>query len=96
MQMIGRLSDPRKVCKSVDICQIPGQVHLLGGHKCTFGPTYWCHTTASASACRVSHSEEVLRLRTQSMFFSDPKVLTFSSLQAADYCARSVWKPIDN
>lgn len=54
MQMIGRLSDPRKVCKSVDICQIAGQVHLLGGHKCTFGPTYWCQTSASAQACRAT------------------------------------------
>jgi len=54
LQMIGRLSSPKQVCKSVDLCFIPGQVHLLGGLKCTFGPSYWCRSTAHASACKAS------------------------------------------
>lgn len=40
--------------QSIDICFTPGNVHLLGGHKCTFGPSYWCHTAAHADACNVS------------------------------------------
>jgi len=54
LQMIGRLGNPRQVCKSIDICLIAGETHLLGGHKCTFGPTYWCHTSAHADACKAS------------------------------------------
>ncbi|KAI1280318.1 Prosaposin [Halotydeus destructor] len=54
LQMIGRLGNPRKVCKSIDMCFISGEDHLLGGHKCTFGPTYWCHTSAHAEACKAT------------------------------------------
>ncbi|RWS15134.1 saposin-like protein [Dinothrombium tinctorium] len=48
------LTDSRQVCKSVDLCFIPGQPHLLGGHKCTYGPDYWCHTAAHADACKAT------------------------------------------
>lgn len=54
LQVIGRLSNPEAVCKSVDLCRTPGEVQLLGGHKCTFGPTYWCHTAAHAAACEAT------------------------------------------
>ncbi len=39
--------------KTIDMCYTAGHVHLLGGHKCTFGPSYWCHTIAHAEACKV-------------------------------------------
>lgn len=54
LQMVGRMSNPRQVCKELDICSDPGEVQVLGGHKCTYGPSYWCHTYAHASACKVS------------------------------------------
>ena len=54
LQMIGRLANPRQVCKSLDLCYTPGHTQLLGGHKCTYGPTYWCHTIAHASACKAT------------------------------------------
>ena len=54
LQMIGSLDNPRQVCKSIDICMIPGQVQVLGGRKCSFGPKYWCLTEAHAAACDVS------------------------------------------
>lgn len=34
LQMIGRLNNPRQVCKAVDLCLSGTEVHLLGGHKC--------------------------------------------------------------
>ncbi|XP_054162734.1 prosaposin-like [Oppia nitens] len=55
LQMIGHLSDADKICRSIDMCYSSEGVHLLGGHKCTFGPTYWCHTIAHAEACKATH-----------------------------------------
>jgi saposin len=55
LQMIGRLSNANEICKSIDMCYTAGHVHLLGGHKCTFGPSYWCHTIAHAEACKATH-----------------------------------------
>jgi len=55
LQMIGHLSDANQVCKAVDMCYTSGHVQLLGGHKCTFGPTYWCHTIAHADACKATN-----------------------------------------
>ena len=53
LQMIGQLADSKQVCQEIDLCSRPaGQVHLLGGNKCTFGPSYWCKSTAHASACK--------------------------------------------
>lgn len=71
-QLIGRLSNPNEVCRSIDLCYQAGQLHLLGGHKCTFGPTYWCYTAAHAESCKVS-----LRFTPQSS-----KSLTFFSFQS--------------
>jgi saposin len=55
LQMIGRLSNAQEICKTIDMCYTAGHVHLLGGHKCTFGPSYWCHTIAHAEACKATH-----------------------------------------
>lgn len=51
LDSLDRYENPRKICESVDICLTPGKVHLLGGHKCTYGPTYWCHSISHANAC---------------------------------------------
>lgn len=55
LQMIGHLSNAQQICKSIDMCYTGGHVQLLGGHKCTFGPSYWCHTIAHADSCKATH-----------------------------------------
>ncbi len=55
LQMIGHLSDARSICKSIDMCYTPGHTQLLGGSKCSYGPTYWCHSIAHAEACKVKN-----------------------------------------
>ncbi|KAI2809270.1 hypothetical protein BLOT_000417, partial [Blomia tropicalis] len=52
--MMNHNDNAAEICKSIDICMVPGHVHLLGGSKCTYGPTYWCHTEAHADACNAS------------------------------------------
>lgn len=53
LQMIGQVADSKEVCQEIDLCSRPaGHVHLLGGNKCTFGPSYWCKSNAHASACK--------------------------------------------
>jgi saposin len=50
---LATLGNGKLVCQAVDICPRPrGQVHLLGGDKCTFGPSYWCRSVAHARACK--------------------------------------------
>lgn len=55
LQTIGHMADANQVCRSIDMCYSSGKTQLLGGHKCTFGPTYWCHTIAHAEACKATH-----------------------------------------
>jgi len=55
LQAIGHMTDANQVCKSIDMCYSSGSVQLLGGHKCSYGPTYWCHTIAHAEACKATH-----------------------------------------
>lgn len=43
-----------KICEVVDLCYSISNHHLLGGQKCSFGPTYWCNTKAHADACNAS------------------------------------------
>lgn len=46
---------PRKVCEELNVCQrSPGQHSLLGGSKCTWGPSYWCQTMIHAKACNAA------------------------------------------
>ncbi|XP_013777064.2 uncharacterized protein LOC106461762 isoform X2 [Limulus polyphemus] len=53
LQMIGQLANSKEVCQAIDLCKATtGQVHLLGGKKCSFGPSYWCASSAHASACK--------------------------------------------
>ncbi|GIY80981.1 hypothetical protein CDAR_71052 [Caerostris darwini] len=53
LQMIGQMASSKEVCQEIDLCpRTRGQVHLIGGSKCTFGPSYWCHSAAHAAACK--------------------------------------------
>ncbi|XP_042907412.1 uncharacterized protein [Parasteatoda tepidariorum] len=53
LQMIGQLADSKQVCQDIDLCaRSPTSVHLIGGSKCTFGPSYWCKSSAHAAACK--------------------------------------------
>ncbi|XP_054708143.1 uncharacterized protein LOC129217826 isoform X2 [Uloborus diversus] len=63
LQMIGQLADSKQVCQDIELCSRPaGQVHLVGGNKCTFGPSYWCKSALHASACKAEEycKEKVL------------------------------------
>lgn len=51
LDMLDRYDNAEKICESVDICLIPGKIHKLGGHKCTYGPSYWCHSVTHANSC---------------------------------------------
>ncbi|XP_053206950.1 prosaposin-like [Panonychus citri] len=50
-KMIG-FDSAEKICKTVDLCYTSAHSHLLGGQKCSFGPSYWCNTKAHADACK--------------------------------------------
>ncbi|KAG8182465.1 hypothetical protein JTE90_020385 [Oedothorax gibbosus] len=53
LEMLGQLTDSKQICQDIDLCaRSPHQVHLLGGSKCTFGPSYWCQSSAHAAACK--------------------------------------------
>ncbi|XP_055948969.1 uncharacterized protein LOC129981935 isoform X2 [Argiope bruennichi] len=53
LQMIGQVANSKQLCQEIDLCpRQAGQVHLIGGAKCTFGPSYWCHSPAHAAACK--------------------------------------------
>jgi saposin len=53
LEMLGQLTDSKLICQDIDMCaRSPHQVHLLGGSKCTFGPSYWCQSSAHAAACK--------------------------------------------
>jgi len=52
LHQLGMMMDKTKVCQSVHLCKPPaGQVQLLGGKFCTFGPAYWCVSKEHAIAC---------------------------------------------
>lgn len=35
----------------------PAKEHLLGASKCTYGPSYWCHSSENMNECNVSETE---------------------------------------
>lgn len=53
---------PRKVCEELHVCQREeGQHSLLGGNKCSWGPSYWCQTQIHASACNaINHCKQTV------------------------------------
>ena len=55
LHQLGMMMDKTKICQSVHLCKpSAGQVQLLGGKFCTFGPAYWCVSKEHAIACNVS------------------------------------------
>lgn len=53
--LLAELLVPRKVCEEMHACQrAHGQQSLLGGNKCTWGPSYWCQTKIHAAACNAA------------------------------------------
>jgi len=59
MSEMGELMDKTKVCQTVHLCKpTAGHVHLLGGEKCSWGPSYWCASSQHADACNaVNHCQ---------------------------------------
>ncbi|KAG0714881.1 Prosaposin [Chionoecetes opilio] len=54
--LLAELLVPKKVCEELHAChRTPGQQSLIGGNKCSWGPSYWCQTKIHASACNVSN-----------------------------------------
>lgn len=41
-------------CSELDVCFAPGRIQLLGGPKCTFGPSYWCLSSTHAESCNAA------------------------------------------
>lgn len=61
ISQIGLLMDKTKVCQSLHLCKPPpGQVQLLGGKQCTWGPAYWCVSPQHADACNVNNSKYLI------------------------------------
>merc|ERR1712071_171298 len=57
MSEMGELMDKTKVCQTVHLCKpTAGHVHLLGGEKCSWGPSYWC---ASSTRRRLQRCESL-------------------------------------
>jgi len=72
VQLIAQFADPREICTDIGLCSnmslaakpqhktpTPGLIHLLGAHKCTFGPSFWCVNMDNARKCNaVSHCQK--------------------------------------
>lgn len=53
VKMLAEFTNPKIVCQAVHLCEPPmGQLNLLGGKKCTYGPGYWCKSKIHAKACK--------------------------------------------
>jgi len=59
MNEMAELMDKTKVCQTVHLCKPQaGHVQLLGGERCTWGPSYWCASQQHADACNaLSHCQ---------------------------------------
>lgn len=54
VNLLAELGDPEKVCQALKLCTSKDGVKLLGGEKCTWGPSYWCQSQLHASACKAT------------------------------------------
>lgn len=54
VNLLAELGDPEKVCQGLKMCPRDSPEHLLGGEKCTWGPSYWCQTQMHATACKAT------------------------------------------
>jgi len=59
MNEMAEVMDKKKVCQTIHLCKPPhGHVQLLGGEKCSWGPSYWCASQQHADACNaISHCQ---------------------------------------
>jgi saposin len=67
MSQMGQLMDKTKVCQSLHLCKATaGQVQLLGGQHCLWGPAYWCASYQHADACNaVEHCQMKVWMKAQ-------------------------------
>jgi len=67
LSQLATLLDKKKVCQSVHLCKPPpGQVQLLGGKQCTWGPSYWCASPQHAGACNaLEHCQTKVWMKSQ-------------------------------
>ncbi|KZS14611.1 Uncharacterized protein APZ42_019947 [Daphnia magna] len=67
LSQLATMLDKTKVCQSVHLCKPPpGQVQLLGGKQCTWGPTYWCASPQHADACNaLDHCQTKVWMKSQ-------------------------------
>jgi saposin len=67
LSQLANLLDKKQVCQSVHLCKPPpGQVQLLGGKQCTWGPTYWCASPQHADACNaLEHCQTKVWMKSQ-------------------------------
>ncbi|XP_045625830.2 LOW QUALITY PROTEIN: prosaposin [Procambarus clarkii] len=54
VNLLAELGNPEKVCQEIELCPNNSPVRLLGGDKCTWGPSYWCQTQMHAAACKAT------------------------------------------
>ncbi|XP_046391934.1 prosaposin [Ischnura elegans] len=62
ISLLAEFMDPKDVCSALKLCSSkflnkssgPATVHLLGGKKCTWGPSYWCQSEFHANACKAT------------------------------------------
>ncbi|XP_071537348.1 uncharacterized protein Sap-r isoform X2 [Panulirus ornatus] len=52
--LLSELGNPDKVCQGIHFCTSDSTEQLLGGEKCTWGPSYWCQTKMHAAACKAT------------------------------------------
>ncbi|XP_071455628.1 prosaposin [Hetaerina americana] len=68
ISLLAEFMDPKDVCSALKLCDAkyfhkagngPAAVHLLGGKKCTWGPSYWCQSEFHANACKaIKHCQD--------------------------------------
>lgn len=55
--LVTKLNNPKSVCHKVGLCNgvvsRPTRDVLVGGNRCTWGPSYWCSNSTTANECEV-------------------------------------------
>nr|CAD7197560.1 unnamed protein product [Timema douglasi] len=54
INLMTELTGGRYICLKIGLCADEQRqtIQLLGGHRCTWGPGYWCQSQAHAAACK--------------------------------------------
>ncbi|CAG2058481.1 unnamed protein product [Timema podura] len=61
INLMTELTGGRYICLKIGLCADEQRqtIQLLGGHRCTWGPGYWCQSQAHAAACKATkHCED--------------------------------------